>query len=550
MSLMSMRRKMASRKTANYILYFLIAVFLVGVALWSVPGRGGFNATPQQAAQKSGVIAKVNGSRISADDFEKEYSKMISGRAPDIYTILDARKEVVKGLVQEAINKQAQKSLHVSVSDRMLKEKATESLRFEVLEDRRKQFEEQAKTEAEKAKTAEEKKKLKTAEQLYTDWMTNIVNNDLKKRKKPEIKNTTEAQFIKWYEDYLDRNEYGDRDNRIQSISNSMLGEKWLAKQEFFGDIFAEDYVKMLKTKQVDASWIVITVDGQDLAALDTAQKKIASIRADIVKNPAAFETYAGESNDRMTSFNGGELDWVPEGKLPVLAEYYAYTMKVNSLSPIMLAVYGSQTKRQLAYVILKVNKIRNRSDIKDFNWKKEKETDCYMTKTRYEMELGEECMLFMRQKSLITSEDPEIQYYLADLADNNDKRDKILTQILKEQKTSRKVPEMVMAAMSYKAAMDTKDQKERINYLEDAIQGADNVADLLYKLGLAYKEVKNNDKALSRFKLAYYALKESDTILARNLQTEFMKLKNDDFMNKTKKWLVNNEPKTTPPRH
>ena len=565
---MSMRRKMASKRTASIILWILIGVFCVGIALWSVPNSTpGGPGNPASNIIASGTVAMVNGEKISSDAFIEEYTKKVGPNTTvTVNNVLDARKSVLQSLLDDSVRKQALKSLRVKVSDNEIETKSLEWLQQSIFPGWRKQARMQAeaeaktaKEEAAKPKTNKDKDKKdtkepvkpKTAEQHYAEQLANIMNMGEQDESK-KVKDPTEVQFIKWFtDDFMAKDLQGMRAQKRLEYENRALGVKWAEQQQLPAGMYDEQYVKTLRTKEANASWIFITPDTDTPAGMAAAMTKIQAIRADIVKDPKVFSEKSIDSADVVSKVNGGALNWIRMGeKLPPVAEYYAFTMKSNELSPVILVNYREPySGNKLGYAIVKHHGLRDIADLKDVKWDDDKAPEMYNQRARYESDLGEEYIALQRLQAKISSDDLEMAGYIAEIQNDRDKRDKVRKELLSNPAAAAKMPGIVQSALYYQVGITLPNMDERVDYLIKAVQGVENVAELHYELGRAYAGSTKPQKeklALAQFTQAYDALQGSDMTTARNLQREFNQRKKDpeaaQYIPRIQKWVKDHE--------
>ena len=255
MSLMSMRHKMASTKTATYILWALILVFCAGIALWSVPsGKLRTNDTSQGATN---VIATINGTNVTAADLNDEfYGKGENSQARNfnLSNAITARSQAFDNLVDRTVLSQTAEKLHVNPSYFSLRTLAGELAKLQ-LSQLRTSAKAQAKSQFDAAKTEEQKKAVKSADATYKE----AIANSLRGAGYTDSGTPTEKDFIKFFV-----NKFMSKDVETGGAYEALLS---YAQTRFIGEKiarslpvspFTEDYAKKLATQDIKASWIFI----------------------------------------------------------------------------------------------------------------------------------------------------------------------------------------------------------------------------------------------------------------------------------------------------
>jgi hypothetical protein len=520
MSLMSMRRKMASQQTATIILWVLIAVFLVGVLLWSVPPTPpGDNPTGGSGTNKT--IAKVNGVAIMSRALEEEFAKQSQqpGMSVDLTSALSMRQETFNKLVERQLLKETLKKLHVSSNYFTLRDMAKEYAQTQLLE-----MHESAETKAKEPAPAEKKDgkpaKPKSVDELYAQEMAEF----MKAQGGKEIKSPTEQQFTRWMVNDFLLNTV--KEQYTEFAQKAAIGDALM--QGLAASPTSEEFVKALNTKEVKARWIFITAEKPTKAAVDAAQKKANEVHAQISKAPASFADIAKkESKDFMTSSNGGDLGWIQSGKsygIPLMAEYLAFSQKKGELGPVIQVNNKSYMGAQVGFAFLKVEDVRDLKDLpKDFNWDKKKASALARTKQRFQLELGSGHLEYARYAAVVDAISPEIAVYQAEALGEYIKADEFRAKAM----TEKDLPLVVQAAIKYRVAMSAPDQEKRIILIREALPFAGTkVSQLHMELGRALAATGKKDEALEQYRNAAEISKaQADKSTVEGLKTEFKTL-------------------------
>lgn len=534
MSLMSMRRKMASKKTATAILWALIAVFIVGVFLWSVPNwnrgsAGRPNGTPS-GFDANKVVVQVGKDKITANEFEDQYAKDTTGSRPDVDMALEMRKGTLRTLVDRLLLKQALKSLGVKDNDGTYRAKAreyTESLLAGFHKTAQDQFDQQQKNKDPKAKP-------KTLDELFTQQMV-----DFRKGNSPDGKSPAtlkEDQFIRWYVNdvLMAKGERGMYDRFVEYAKNLALGDG-VAKM-LPSDPFAEEYVKALQTKEVKAKWVFIAARRQTQESLAAARKRAESLHDELVKTPANFDAKAmpeslPPTDVALTESAGGMLGgpmggWIqsgdPRAPLSALTEYWAFTLKPGQMSPVsQITVLSPYMPAQIGYGFVKVEAVRDRADRgKTYDWAKEKVSVMSQTKQRYEAELGRGYLEYMHYAFTPDAKTAELQSYVAENAKDTTRVDKLRKEALND----KGIPDEVHASLAYQVALRLPNPADRIPLLIEAVPYASTtISNVHYQLGVAYAGTGKNAEAIAQYHNALSFLDDSDRTIRDQVRRGFL---------------------------
>ena len=544
MSLMTMRRKMASKQTATFILWLLIVVFLVGIFLWNVP------RTPTNASSKGGglfssseTVATVNGEKIPSKEIEDEFDKELQqpqGRAT-ISNTLDMRKPIFDNAVKNRVISQTLKSLNIH-SDTRYAEQIAREYALQQLADLHKQAEATYKAnQTDKKKPAAEK--AKTVDQLYADSIAQF----MKEQGEKDVKNPSDNLFTDWFVKSLTGGKDPAMTQRFMAHAQTrQIGEAKV--KELPIDPFTPDYVQKVMTKDVHAHWIFIAAKDVTPAGMKAAEDKINKLRDEIIKNPSTFEAVAKKESDHPASrIDGGDLSWLTPGGatmmfLPVMAEYMAFSQKPKEIGPVYPIVHLNRNiskQNKFGYAFLRVDEIRTQLDLsKTFDFAKEQTVDILKTKQRYLTELGEAALTFQQKSAVVLCNTPEFKGYWDELNENYAEADKDYKQALKETAQHPLRPE-VEAAISYKVALSTPVLKDKIPLLKAALPYADTLMSKLFMdLGAAYESTGDKKSAIEQYNYASDSASDNDVGLRSDLQTKFTKLGDKDDAQKMVKWL------------
>jgi parvulin-like peptidyl-prolyl isomerase len=541
MSLMSMRRKMASKKTATIILWALIAVFVAGVFL----AAGNPFSTKQDIQQqfasplKGGkVIASINGEEITSREFENEFQRTLqdSGGLLDLESVLGTRQTIFVKLVNDMLDAQIEQQLDIKFNDHNIR-RVAESIAKLQLHAIGMMAEEQAKQEKEQAKTDEEKKKLKTAEQLRVEQLAKFMNEQSGKDEKSGVKNPTDEEFLRWAVDLLTGKE---KEQFAQSARMMLMGEA--VAKSLPVDPLTDEYLSKVNTHEVLSQWMFVGAKKPSPEALEEAQKTATEARTLIVEGKSSFSDQAKKLSDDMTSkAAGGNLGWVSAGKagyVPLMAEYLAFTTPKGEVSPLMQAQVFGMTGPQLGYGFVKARDMRERKDApKDF--KERKDYYILSTRQRYMAGLGEYFLQMMRANADIVCIMPEIQAYRAEALGDSEAATAAYQAAYKDGK----VADIVRIAIGYKIASTMEKAADRIPLLQDALKyPGRHLAKYHYELAQAYGELGDTAKALENYTSAEdAAMTEGDREMVKRVLDAYKAAGNTEGIARVKQWLTDN---------
>jgi hypothetical protein len=546
---MTFRRKMASTNFVSIVMWIIIIVFVASIFLFVGTGdKPPINESGLRVT--SGTLLKINNQKIKGDVYQEILVKIKGEQPLNINNALQIRKEALNKIIDDTIFNQSVKQMDADVSDKEAIKEMGEQLRISVLLPRRIEVEKQAKDEAAKAKTDAEKKKLKPADVLYKDWMTEIINQQsATQAEKDKYAAPNDEKFIEWYKEvYLKKDPTSFADQK-KGVIASNLGKKYIAmlqaSQMAGVNLMDEKFAKNARLMKVDASWIIYAPEGGGKDALLKAMAKANKGFEAIKKSPGAFNTEIENSADMMSRYSGGSIyGGVTGGKIPPVAEYYAFTLKKGQISPPFLAEYKNiyTQESKPAYIIMRIDgNMTPNPEAKDVNWDKMKTPEMFKHKMRIEQDMGKQLLSENKQYATITTEDMLIQSFLDDIGGDMKKTLADRKLLLANAKAIEGLDEITKAAVNYDVGKKSTDVKERIKYLSEAAIGVDNAGELHYDLGMAFMDDKKQKEARNQFIYAFESIGgggQTEQALVQNLKTQFITLKDKEYTDLTKKWL------------
>ena len=552
MSLMSMRRKMASKQTATIILWALILVFGVGAVLISMPGRYGGRSS---SSGDPTVVAKINGTELTRGDIDAAFSQMekradTASQTLTLSTAIEARKAAIEAAFTRVLTVQAAEKVHCNTWS-LTWHSTMSDLAGQMADDQLAQMRDQAKQEADKeAKDA----KAPAGKKLSADDMfKNYIKYELTSDKSPYSKmaddttDPTPAAFKDAYVNYwLTGQDANGNMEQFETMARTTLIGETVTKSLHVNPLSAA-YVKKLNTQEVQASWIFIADKDDSVQGLKDAQAKADKLRTQVVANPAGFADLAkANSDDEMSKMSNGVLgasmfgggsgwfqgfadehnqyeQYMPSP--PVIAEYLAFSTDKGQISPVMAVQLPSGGgPAQTGYAFVMVKDIRDRTDLNGYNWNSAKTGALVHAKFRYDDAFGETYVALQRIQANIQRLSTEMTYFQDETSDPA-----TANGLLRALSRDGTLPAVVRAAFRYKLAQTTHDISLYDNelfefsgtkapdiYLEvaklDEKQG--KVGDALDNLKSAADNCENRDQSAGSFE---------DNKLHEDLKAEFV---------------------------
>lgn len=487
MSLMSMRRKMVSRKTVTVVLWVLIIGFLVGIVILSIPaGAPRTGAADKYGADGARVIATVGGEKITLADFEEAYAKQAeqANYPPEVDTVLSMREYAFNGLVNSKQEELVRKKLKAKATDKDIRatmRNVAEAMVADASVRASFQFQANAK---------DTKKAQRSVEALKREQLMTVMRGQ---GGKPGSK-LSDDEFIKWFVDkYAKADKKSEGYTELQKfVERQQIGAK--ALQGLTVNPATEAFARNVFTKEVNASWVYIAAKTPDADGLAAAQKTATALHDAISKDPKSFAVKAkASSDDFATKMAGGSLGWAKgdvgyseekqQKTLPPVLEYLVFATKPGEMSPVM-HIYGTDTRSQqqmsmplLGYAFVKVDSVRDRTDMpKDLTWKSIGERFTLRTMMNYQTAFSTALMNAETYKIRVVRKAPELRAY--DARTNNNK--KFLT-YAREALGDKTVPKDVIAGFAYTLAAQEADNNEKIQLLTEAVQYGGRQAGKIY---------------------------------------------------------------------
>ncbi|HOF87415.1 MAG TPA: peptidylprolyl isomerase, partial [Armatimonadota bacterium] len=416
MSLMKLRKKLASRRTTQTILWALVVVFVAGIALTGQYGGGGRNGDgPAGNANSGQVIATVNGTAVKSGAIETYYAEQLeglNGSAPDIDQAPGMRQAAFARATQDVLKKKALAELRAGVNYFTLRDYANEYARIQVA-DLRASVEKDRKAQEEAATTAEAKKKLKAFDVMLSEAYESFLSRTTADGKSPVAKPIDDKKFINAYVNgfLLAKGKNGIHDRFADYIKSQRIGEAYGKRLPV--DPFSADFAKTIHTKEVDASMIFIKADYPSPAGMKAAKEKADTLRDELEKDPKSFAKKAESvSKDMMTAMKGGSLGTLQLEQQAALVEYLAFTTKPGEISAVYPMVMQSYMGNMIGYVLVTTAKISDR-DEPDARWKQGADLAVLRVRQRYGPEFGAMYVDLQQAEADIQCKTEEMATYL-----------------------------------------------------------------------------------------------------------------------------------------
>jgi hypothetical protein len=554
MTLMKLRKKLASRRTTQTILWTLIAVFLVGIALWSVPSRG-LNTGGGPRRNAGGffgggkALATINGKPFTDVMLESEYNAQVAKLSeqqppqppPDYNTAPQMRSKIFIDAIRKAVIDQTLRKQHVNVTYFTLRDMAKEYADQQIT-GTNKSVNERVEQEKKAAKTPEARTKLKTKEVLLSEEYKSVMSQS--GADVTSMGTVTDAKFRNWFIDdfLLNKGPKGLYDRFNDHARIRKIGQVY-AKQTLPIDPFTKSYAEKLYTKDVQASWIFFAAKANTEEAMKAAEKLANDTRAAIEKNPKIFEEKAKQlSDDNQTKMFNGKLGnppgWVTApGQAPVIAEYLAYTTEPGKISPVMSTYLTTYFSSRAGYAIVKVDKIRDHKPVNE-DWAKHPDQAMVTLRQRYEVDLGETNLFVERSKAKVEVFSNELRVYQAEDGAEFPKADEYRKAAYEEYlKDNTKLPAEVAAGFAYKLAPAEPDLLKRAKLMEAAANyiSAEEAPKLLADIGNLYARQSivlkrtnaaeskvNYDKAMGYYTSALSSMPDTEWRVRDQIRTDY----------------------------
>ncbi len=532
MSLMSMRRKMASRQTATIILWVLIVIFLVSAIFMSLPGnflnppKSSGAADNYTGANGNVVLAKVNGSEITVADYNGAYNAQVSQdkRATSLDSALQVRSTLFADIIRARLAEQALKSFNIRNLDRALREYAEDYAQTSY-SGMLAQAQMQAQMMKEQAKTPEEKKKLKSADELMGQQIAQFFSQISLQGNVALNEANYKRVFVNNY--LLDAKQSIAAQFR-EHVQTRLIGDA-IMKKDMGGNPLTEELLKKLNTQEVKASEIFIEDKTHSAKGLEAAKAKAITLHDAIKAAPETFAAVAKKESSDPAASKGGDLGWIKGGdasnNLPITLEYLIFSGKENSLSPVIQVAKENRSMPTLShygYAFVQINGIRDRADKKNSKWAQERDQFSKETRQRYELEFGSEYLAIQNINAKIECNSAELATYLDEMRGDFVKADRDRAKAFTEQN----IPPAVKAALGYRLAQNTKDHKARIDLLVPALQYAPpaTASGLYVDMAQSYAVLGNKKEAIVQLNNAKnYALDDAGMLTV--IRDEFRKI-------------------------
>lgn len=555
MSLMSMRRKMASKQTITIILWVLIVVFLASVVLIGIPGS---NQPQPQVSYRDGVntvLVTINGTAIDSNTFEKAFNDSITkiGRTPDLSETLWERSKILTNMMQNTVADQVLRGFGI----RNVKKQAAkiaDEIAVMFVDSVREGTKAQAEQEMANAKTDEEKKNVKSAEERLNEQLAQMYAQF---GAQPPAR-VTEDGFRKFYAQTLTDPKYGQSDDFLLYVRKRLIGQQ-VIKRDLPSDLFADAFMKKLATQQVNARWIFIPA-GDKVAigdsktesfqseftreALQAAEKKARELRDQIIKDPSSFAKVAEKESQHISHTLGGDLGWISgtsmQANIPALLEYLIFSQQPKEIGPVTQITMPSLDPTNplqglVGYGFVQVLAESKNPDALD--WEKMRDEFVSNTQRRYEMQIGEGYLCYMIANADIKYNSKEIEAYMAQAHGQYMK----MTDLQKEALKEKGLPKLVVAALSYRVAMSSADVKgeEKIKLLKAALEfaGSDR-SDLHMQLADTYRALGKKEDAIKQYEFAMNSVGMGEEGMRRQVREIYKQMGHTEGVKAIDQWL------------
>ena len=554
MSLMSMRRKMASKQTVTIILWILIAVFLAGIILIGVPSS---NRTKPQVRYRNGVntvLVTINGTSIDSDTFEQAFNDSFakSGRTPDLSETLQERSKILTNMAQNIVADQVLRGFGVKNVKKQATKMAGE-IAVMFVDSMRNATKAQAEQDMANA-TAEEKKNVRSAQERLEEQLSQMY---LQQGVQPPTR-VTEDGFRKFYVQALIDPQYGQSEDFLLYVQKRLIGQQ-IIKRDLPSDLFADAFMKKLAMQQVNARWIFIPAGGEVAVgdskakifqpeftreALQAAEKKARELREQIVKDPSSFAKVAEKESRHISHTTGGDLGWISGASMqsnnPALLEYLIFSQRPKEIGPVtQITLPGPDPMNplmaQVGYGFVQVLAESKNPDVPE--WDKMRDEFVNNMQRRYEMQIGEGYLCYMIANADIKYNSKEIEAYMAQAHGQYVKMTNLQKGALKE----KDLPKSVVAALSYRVAISSRDVKgeEKIELLKAALPFADSGrSDLHLQLADTYRALGKKEEAITQYENAMRSANMGEEQLRQQVRAIYKQMGYSEGVKAIDQWL------------
>lgn len=526
MSLMKFRKRLASRRTTQTILWALVVVFVASVFLTG-QNMSKNTTSPFFGLFGSGkVIALVNGAKLKADAMSKKYDEQVKQMksAPDIESAPMIRSSAFKQAMQDLLRDTALKQFHVDMGWFTGSDYAKEYARVWVANSHveiKKEMEKQQKDAQAPGSTKKALTFNQVASKHYADMIKSMAGGA-----STVSEPIDDQKFSNWFINkyLLGSTEGGIRDQFLSFVKIQRIGEAYLKSLASpFNDAFANKYY----SQEVQASMIFVAAKDNSPQALQEAGKKAQTLYDKVRKDPAKFaEVATADSSDIDTKAKGGSLGWFGAGKgITPQVEFLAFSLKPGDVSMMLPMFKDTYYEKKIGYVIVKTDGFRPLKQ-PDEQFAADKSLGVLRVRQDLGVKFGSAYLDYQIATANVQCKNEETAIYVAEMHNDvkgaNEHRERAL------QDTS--IPEVARAGFAYTLAQSTPDLQKRVTYLQQAVKYAGTAgssAQISYDLGMAYAGMTppKNEDALKAFRSAAELAEPSNRQMRVNLLEQFKKL-------------------------
>ncbi|MHB0939334.1 MAG: peptidylprolyl isomerase [Armatimonadota bacterium] len=551
---------MASKQTITIILWVLIAVFLAGIVFLNVPNSN--QPKPVGNYRDGKVLVTINGESLDANTFEQAFndSLMRANKTPDLSETLQERSRIVKYMVQNMVADQVLRGYGIRNVKKQGAAMADEIATM-FLDSVRKATQQQADADLANAKTPEEKNNVRTAKEYFDEQLAQMY---MQQGAQPPAK-ITEEGFRKFYIETLTDPKYGQAEDFMLYVRKRLVGQQ-IVKRDLRSDLFSDAFAKRVATQQVNARWIFIPAGSMEnigesteqifkpqftAEALQAAEKKARTLREQIVKDPASFAKVASKESQHISRTEGGNLGWISgssmQANIPAILEYLIFNQKPNELGPVtQITLPGpdpmNTLSAQVGYGFVQVIAETKNPDSPE--WATMKEDFVTTMKRRYEMQLGDGYLCYMIANAEFKFNSKEIEAYMAEAHGQYVE----MTKLQKEALSEKDLPKPVVAALSFRVAMSSRDIKgeARIPLLKAALEYAGGSrSDLHMQLADTYLGIKDRENAIKQYENAMNSAGMGEENVRRAVRAIYVRIGHTEGVKAIDQWLQENAKKS-----
>jgi tetratricopeptide (TPR) repeat protein len=519
MSIQHMRRRFAIQ--LRYVLWVIIAAFIIGLPLVFVPGGflGGRREQEQQKTEPSETVAMVNGKPVTRAEVTRSFERVAGfylqmGQGLGVAQLWQLRYSAFQQAVQNRLLLETAQQQGTSISKSDLSKQAQQMVDREIAQ-------------------LKDQYKGPEIEQVFAS----IVAKSAGPSGAPPAQTMSERQFSKWaMQRYLDPSA-GLRDDLIlQQLRQAVTSQVSANEQDLLQsyDRATVSHIIVMLRPAAKSPGAAAPLARTDEQAKQRAEELLARIKAG-----ADFAAVAkAESDDPAAARTAGLMPDIGRGRMAAEWDKAVFALKPGEVSAPIKVAWG--------YEIVRMDKI-SRQLPKDFEKNKQQLLTSFQEQRRGEV--WQQYVADLQKKAKVEVRDPEMQAYQALI---QGKRDDALAKLNGAKEGARNAGGLTAASVFYQIGQllaekkQWKDATDAFAEASDALSGEQAVmlpggrAEALMALANAYEQLKQTNEAVMWYTAAGEA-SETPTIHSQLLAI-FQKLGKPDLVKKEQEWMASYE--------